>query len=334
MVMMRFLRTAPVMFFCAWTAMSAPQGAAEVFDTGEVRDAMRPLAPDDSCSHADAVLSYFTFYDIEFPDARHCFGSLESDTFTLAAHVFMPESARGTVFLIHGYYDHVGLHKNTIRVCLDQHLCVAALDLPGHGLSSGPRASIDDFSQYSRALADLIRFCRPHVPDTYVLVAHSIGCAVALEYLYSSEDRSIGKAIFLAPGVRTSYHALSRLGYAIWSPFAETSPRWFRESSSDEVFVEFQRTEPLSYDRFPLCWAKAMYAWQDRFSRYDTLGVSATVIQGTQDDVVDWERSMRLIKEKIPHVKIVPIPGARHELMNEAEPMLGEFVGVLRNELE
>jgi len=40
--------------------------------------------------------------------------SFSPGSFTCAAHVFKQEDARGTVFLVHGYYDHTGILKNLI----------------------------------------------------------------------------------------------------------------------------------------------------------------------------------------------------------------------------
>ena len=41
------------------------------------------------------------------------------------------------------FFDHSGILKNLIKLCLDLDYTVVCFDLPGHGLSSG-RASIDN----------------------------------------------------------------------------------------------------------------------------------------------------------------------------------------------
>ena len=83
------------------------------------------------------ALAYFRSYDIDFPGRAHFFGRFPSGDFAVAAHVFLPPSPRGTVFLLHGYFDHTGILKNLIRHCLEREWTVACFDLPGHGLSSG-----------------------------------------------------------------------------------------------------------------------------------------------------------------------------------------------------
>ena len=46
---------------------------------------------------------------------------------------------------------------------LEQGYAVVMFDLPGHGLSEGKRASIDDFSQYGCALSDFLAVIENHV---------------------------------------------------------------------------------------------------------------------------------------------------------------------------
>ena len=63
-------------------------------------------------------------------------------------HYFrLPESAspKGTVFILHGYFDHVGLYTQLIDRCLGAGFDVLAYDQPGHGLSSGTLTAIGSF---------------------------------------------------------------------------------------------------------------------------------------------------------------------------------------------
>lgn len=44
-----------------------------------------------------------------------------------------------------------------------------------------------------------------------------------------------------------------------------------------------------------------------------------TVIQGTDDKVVDWKYNLQWFEKKIKGLKVVRIPGARHNLLNESK---------------
>lgn len=297
-----------------------------------VKSEIVPLDLAANCSYSPQILSYFSYYNLNF-DVIHYFGTFESQGFSLAAHVFNPGKTRGTVFLLHGYYDHTGILKNIIRLCIEKQLSVAVFDFPGHGLSTGATASIDSFSQYVIAFKDFLKLCRPHVAEPYYLVGHSTGGAVTIEYLYQTEKPPFEKVILLAPLIRCSYYHLSRIGYFLMNPFLDTAPRWFRNSSSDKRFLKFFRNDPLQCKHFPMKWADAFYAWNERFKSYDAISTTVTAIQGTGDDVVDWRYNIPFLKQKIPNLKVFYIKKARHQLMNEAEPLLDEFLKALRKQM-
>ena len=173
--MTRLARLVGMMAALLLTPLSGIQ--AKTYSPDSVRAAMRPLSLESEASFPQPILDYFRYYGLDFMDVPHWFGTFPSDTFTIAAHVFRPVDRRGTLLVVHGYYDHAGIVRNIIRLGLDSGYCVAAIDLPGHGLSSGPRSSIQDFSQYGRAIGDFIRLYGPTLPRPLILIGHSTGCA-------------------------------------------------------------------------------------------------------------------------------------------------------------
>jgi lysophospholipase len=298
------------------------------FNVELVKGELTPLVFKPRQRYSPDVYSYFSYYGLDLGVTHH-FGTFQSQGFTLAAHVFIPDNARGTVFLLHGYYDHSGVHKNSVRLCIEKELAVAVFDLPGHGLSTGVTASIDSFSQYVKTLEDFVQLCQPHVSRPYYLMGHSAGGAIALEYLFRTEKPVFEKTILLAPLVRCSYYHLSRVGYFIVNPFSDTAPRWFRYASSDKQFLKFFHDDPLQCRHFPIKWADAYYRWNEQIKSYEATSVPVTVIQGTKDDVVDWRHNIPFLKRKVPDAEVIYITKARHQLMNEAEPFLTEFLGIL-----
>lgn len=315
-------------------ADSAPSDrhSAETYDVKLVKSEMKPLDLTTNRSYSSQTLSYFNYYDLDF-DVLRCFGTFESQGFDLAAHLFDPGNARGTVFLLHGYYDHTGILRNIVRLCIEEQLAVAVFDFPGHGLSTGVTASIDSFSQYVAVFKDFFEFCRPHIAEPYYLIGHSMGTAVILEYLFQTKGPPFEKVILLAPIVRCSYYYLSRIGHFLMSPFWDTAPRWFRKSSSDKRFLDFYRNDPLQCSHFPMKWADSFYLWNRRIKSYGTISTAVAVIQGTRDNVVDWRHNIPFLRQRIPNLEAVYIKKARHQLMNEGEPFLDEFLEALRMQL-
>ena len=93
------------------------------------------------------------YYGMDFyaQDAlQHSVGTVPSGPFQLAVHSLATSAARGNLLLLHGYFDHSGLYGKMIEYGLSRGCNVLIFDLPGHGLSTGEAAVIDDFAAYGR----------------------------------------------------------------------------------------------------------------------------------------------------------------------------------------
>jgi alpha-beta hydrolase superfamily lysophospholipase len=51
------------------------------------------------------------------------------------------------------------------------------------------------------------------------------------------------------------------------------------------------------------------------------------ILQGDRDTTVDWRYNVRLLRDKFPAANVEMIPGARHELLNEAAEFRSKVVG-------
>ena len=118
------------------------------FSPDTLRASLQPLAADGPISSEG--LAYQRFYGLDFPHratpVKRQLGRYSAAGYDLVSQVWWPEAAPvGTLFVIHGFYDHMGLYRHIIEWGLNRGFAVIACDLPGHGLSSGERASIGDF---------------------------------------------------------------------------------------------------------------------------------------------------------------------------------------------
>jgi alpha-beta hydrolase superfamily lysophospholipase len=286
----------------------------------QVKEDMPPLVLSGNQGPSPATVAFFQYYDIQYEHLPHYFGTFQSDGWTIAAHVFYPLPANGTVFLLHGYFDHTGILKNLIRRCLDIGYAVACFDLPGHGLSSGEKAGVTDFSEYVAVFKEFLRICSPYLPQPYHLISHSTGSAVALEFISQnrSQDPKFDKIILLAPLIHHSYHRITRAQYFLIKPFVESFPRRFHRNSSDPAFVQWVRQDPLQGNRIPISWLEALYSWNERFEKYGRANTPLMVVQGTSDSVVDWRYNIALLKEKYSALTVKWIENGRHQLLNES----------------
>jgi lysophospholipase len=295
----------------------------------KVKEDLGPLNFQTPPPFAESTHEYFSYYGLEIDGAEHIFGTFSVSDKILAAHIFKPKESKGTVILLHGYGDHTGVWKHVISIVVKERYTVAVYDHPGHGLSSGARASIDDFSEYVSVLEDFLRIARVHLPGPYHLVAHSMGGAVTLDYLLSVDQPGVEKVVLIAPLVHSSYWHLSRFGHSLGKYVTDSAPRASQNASSDEEYLMLTEKDPLQARQVAMKWFSALVEWNQRILSYGPSTLPIRVIQGTADTAVDWKYNLEFIKEKFPNVDIILIENGGHQLMNESLPMRAEVINLV-----
>ncbi len=294
--------------------------AGPAVDVKQIQKDMAALDLSEDYVAPVSIADYFAYYGINIDGARHFFGYFTSLSRRISAHVYMPETRKkGALFLLHGYLDHSGTLKPLIQAALLHGFCVAVFDLPGHGLSSGERGAINDFSEYVKTLEDFIALCSPWLPRPYCLVGHSTGCAIAFEFMQQKKEEIFEKFVFLAPLVRNANWRLSKFGIAVGRMFLKTIPRKHRDNSSNAEFLAFVRIDPLQGRRLSIKFLDALHAWEKRAQLYPPVAGSVLLIQGTGDGIVDWPYNLAFLRAKIKGVTVELVDDARHQLVNESE---------------
>ncbi|MBL0731971.1 MAG: alpha/beta hydrolase [Desulfosarcina sp.] len=293
-----------------------------------------PLDLDSPCSGNGGFQSYFDFYNLNIPAAKHYFGSFRSNGYTIAANIFIPEKHKATIFLLHGYFDHTGIFKDTIHFFVNKGYAVAVYDMPGHGLSSGERASIIDFKIYSSILNDFVTLCRSQIPYPFHSIAHSTGCSAVIDLILTAEDVPFDKVILIAPLVRSYGWYLSKTGVFLCSSFLKTVPRKFCTVSSNSHFLQFVKNkDPLQYKKVPLQWPKALFKWNELIQDYKVSSKKILIIQGKLDKTVAWKYNLKILKQKFPNLKIKMIKQGRHHLLNEEDVMKKRIFNIISDNI-
>lgn len=313
-------------------------------DIAVLRRELKPLSfsltADEQHSQTPAVQKYLDYYRINFPQTlpgvRHGFGSFESGGYTLAAHYWLPpNNCRGTIFVFHGYYDHVGLYRHLIRFALQNNYAVVAYDLPGMGLSTGARASIGSFDEYHQAMMRCCELFQGAVPEPWFAVGQSAGCAALLNHLMTHGPAPFRKIVLLAPLVRSKGWPRDRWIYAAGKMLIRRLPRIFAINSHDQSFLDFLKSaDPLQPRYLSVTWVGAMKEWIHRFENFAPQSQAVLVIQGDDDDTVDWRFNLATIKAKLPEARIKMVPMARHHLVAESAPYRAQVFAAMKTYLE
>jgi len=302
------------------------QHLEDLFRQAQGESSLSRLTPGDALT--DAVHDYFRHYGLEalLNDTSEVHaGFVDTGRFALWCQVWSPPKPTGTAFVIHGYFDHLGLYRHLLSCLLAKGWRVVLWDLPGHGLSSGPRAEIEDFDDYQHCLAHLQETLQTlgMAPEPWLGVGQSTGAAIlATDALTRRDTAGWAGIVLLAPLVRPWRWSQASWLHLIASPFVKELPRKYRPNSTDEAFTAFLRDQdPLQPERLSVAWITAMRRWMPRLLALEPNPLPTLILQGEQDLTVDWEWNLAILAEKFPNAEIHRHPEARHHLVNEAEPI-------------
>lgn len=267
------------------------------------------------------------FYDMAFferPGVEYRSGKVQSGSFSLVLHRWVQAGAIGNLLLVHGYFDHSGLFSKLIEYGLSRSFNVVIFDLPGHGLSSGEQATIDDFADYGHAIAAVLEAAQ--LPDLPLWVmAQSTGCAALVEYARCYQW-PFTAAVMLAPLARPLGWRWVRMSHSLLRHFTRSIERQFAPNSTDPDFLPFLRRDPLQSRRLPVAWVSALRRWLASLPP-DDLGVGpALIIQGDADQTVDWRYNVDFYSGLFPQSRVAMLPGAGHQLANESSRLREEYL--------
>ena len=283
----------------------------------------------------DSIETYLDFYDLKFAAVRYEFMPFKSNGFELAGHIFRHANYKATVVILHGYLNHCGLLSKLIEFLLEADFAVACFDLPGHGLSAGTPADIEDFSQYTQALADFMNFVKPKLHSPYHLIGHSTGGSCTIDYLLTENGKDFDRIILATPLIHSIFWNTSKIVYKFCHLFSKQIPRVFRRNSSDKDFLQFVKyKDPLQARKLPLQWIKALYNWNDKIVNAEVCDKSILIIQGKADSTVDYKFNIRFLQSKFPDTQIKLLENARHELFNESREIHQEVFRCIKDWLD
>ncbi len=208
-----------------------------------------------------------------------------------------PEGVEATVLFVHGY----GGCAETWEFQLNyftRNYRVVAMDLRGHGQSDAP------YTQYTmREMIDDIEAVREHLklPETFVLVGHSFGGSICIEYANAHRER-LEKLILIATAGEYPLPRAATLLYqipsAIYRLFWRYRPRW-----NAEIHV------------LKRMMMKNLRHWRG-WPTMRSLTTSTLVITGERDNYFP-RRVFEDVGRMIPGAEVIDVGSAKHKIQLE-----------------
>ena len=265
--------------------------------------------------------AYLVAEDLAISDSIHRFGTVRIGTLDIACQAWIPARPRGTVFLVHGYYNHSGSWSPHIRRFLSEGWAVATIDLPGHGLSDGRRFDVDSMGEYTLALRALEDSLRGRAPEPWSVVGHSLGGLVVLDRA-RRPDYPYANTVLLAPMVRYTGWRWIGTVLPVVSLFKDYLERGRNlTSSSDTAFLRRLETDPLEGWKTSTHWLKEVRRWNGEAASARFAASRWFLLQGDLDKTVDFHHDIDWIAERTSGLRVRMFTGARHHLHNEAGPL-------------
>lgn len=229
-------------------------------------------------------------------------------------------TAKGTLVHLHGYYDHGACYPALQRWALKNKLYYVTADLPGHGLSSGERASIKNFADYQKLLTSLVKLLETEkMPRPWLLSGFSTGASIAIEHQLT--EKRFDSTLLLAPLIRPVAWKGALVKW-LWLPqlLVKKLPRKFMNNSSDAEFLRFaQQQDCLQGKQLPLAWIAALGRWIRLIENTQSSDIEVLIIQGDADSTVDWQYNLPVLNRLFPKATVKMVKSGGHQLLNEGE---------------
>ena len=254
--------------------------------------------------------------------------------------------ARGTVLVCPGRTEFIEKYFEVARDLQSRGFAVAVFDWPGQGLSArllddGRAGHIDSFETYAEAFRAALKAIGQRAPRPHVVLAHSMGGAIALEALRTGKVQA-DAAVFSAPmwGIRmpplagviaSVMCALGQTGKAV---SAHKTGERFAENvvTHDEARWGVQQAliaanPALALGAVTWGWVRQALAVTRDFAGgrgLDEIDIPVLVASAEEDELV-INAAHAAVTAKLPHARHIVIAGAKHEILMETDERRNAF---------
>ncbi|ALV72816.1 MULTISPECIES: alpha/beta hydrolase [Acinetobacter] len=286
------------------------------------------------------MVSYRRLYGLDALDCDHWQGYVQMPLFKLHVQVFAPkiEKIKGSVCLLHGYLEHSGIYQPIIKELLEQGFSVLTYDLPGHGLSDGSPANIQNFDHYQDVLHAVVRYVKhaEQLPQPWLGIGQSTGGAILMHHLLEFAERRenpyVQRVLLLSPLIRPAKSAWwhNSVGLGIIRRIKRQVPRHFRRNNHNPEFLRFVRLkDPLQPRMMGMDWILAMSKWMLEMEQRPACRIPVWLAQGALDQTVDWRYNIEFIREKFRLQTLLMLEEGSHQLINERSDIRAALTGLI-----
>lgn len=281
------------------------------------------------------IADYLNYYQLNSACCKHTYGYIKVRNEQLFVQRFEPEEVKGTILLLHGYLDHAGSLSKMIHFLVENGYAVICFDLLGHGLSSGKRAAVQLFTDYTDLFAVIYKNMLINERKPIHFIAHSTGASIGLDFI-DHHAHSFNKMILISPLFCPHLWRISKIALLLAKPYVSQIKRNFTRNSGDDAYLQFTYEDPLQEKVLPFDW---LFALNESIRKRNNLELvkSSTrflMIQGDLDRTINTKFGFKWAKAHYPNSSIVLMKGGRHQLLNEEPIIRNQTFTIIKKYLE
>jgi acylglycerol lipase len=234
---------------------------------------------------------------------------------------WIPESARASVLVVHGFAEHSGRYEHVGQFLAERGFAVHAYDHRGHGRSAGRRCHVDRFDEYLDDLSIVLEQIRTdRSGDPAFLIGHSMGGLVVATFARERKpDVSgvvlSGAALALPEG--NSRIRIARLMRAILPRLRLDAGLDLQGLSTDPRVIEAYLADPLVERKMTASLAAELLGAVERTGPNGSdVALPLLALHGGDDPICPPDGSERFAAAARAG-RFVRYAGLRHEIFNE-----------------
>ncbi len=128
--------------------------------------------------------------------------TLPTTDYNLKGAIWKAPQQKAVVCLVHGFGEHIDRYSHVARHFNRKQLSFYAIDLPGHGKTSGKRGDIASLNSYLKTIQILIAKARNENPGIPLfLYGHSMGGGLAARYLVDHTETILKGVLLTSPWI-------------------------------------------------------------------------------------------------------------------------------------
>lgn len=238
------------------------------------------------------------------------------------------ERPRALVAIVHGLGEHSGRYAALAAELIKTRCTVVALDLPGHGGTSGPRGDMPSWALVRDQVIPAMFTATRGLPDQpldlkHVLLGHSMGGVLALDYAIA-HPRELAALALSAPALRSAAPPWWKLALANAARATAPSAGFpngldVKGISRDPEVVKAYNDDPLVHSKISSRLYFELDEARQRCQREARqLQVPTLLLQGMADRMVDPKGSLEFAGAATHGVvRFLTLKDTYHEIFND-----------------